>query len=103
MSNHGKTFTNEEAESAAQAVGLDLNNVDFDVEEFKNGMNVELEHGSHDPETDVTGGTDDPKLIAKIAWAHLKEFPDYYKRLSKMEDEAERYWELEDKNIVGGN
>jgi hypothetical protein len=51
------------------------------------GLGVELEHGSHDPQTDVTG--DDPIMTGKIALAHLKEFPDYYTRLGKMEAEAE--------------
>jgi hypothetical protein len=52
---------------------------------------VELEHGLCDPETNVTG--DDPMLTAKIAFAHLKEYPDYYERLDAMEAEAEAYWE----------
>jgi hypothetical protein len=50
-------------------------------------MAVELEHGRHDPVTDVTD--DDPLVTARIAWAHLKEFPDYYDRLERMEAEAE--------------
>jgi hypothetical protein len=49
-------------------------------------MEVELEHGRHDPQTNVTN--DDPILTAKIALAHLKEFPDYYTRLKRMEEEA---------------
>lgn len=53
-------------------------------------MNVELEHGSHDPETDVTHN--DPVVTGKIAWAHLKEFSDYYTRLEKMEEEAEKFY-----------
>ncbi len=53
-------------------------------------MSVELEHGSHDPQTDVTG--DDPVTTGKIALAHMKEFPDYYERLERMEQEAERDW-----------
>jgi hypothetical protein len=55
------------------------------------GMDVELEHGSHDEETNVTN--DDPLTTGKIALAHLKEFPDYYTRLDKMEKEAEDYWD----------
>lgn len=50
------------------------------------GLAVELEHGTGDPETNVTNG--DEVMIAKIAWAHLKEIPDYYTRLLKMEKEA---------------
>ena len=62
----------------------------FDLEQFRTGMDVEYEHGSVDPQTDVTG--DDPVTTGKIALAHMKEFPDYYERLARMEDEAERYW-----------
>ena len=62
----------------------------FDLEQFRTGMDVEFEHGSHDPQTDVTH--DDPILTGKIALAHMKEFPDYYARLAKMEAEAERDW-----------
>ena len=50
-------------------------------------MEVELEHGARDPETNVTN--DDPLITGKIAWAHLREFPDYYDRLAVMEAEAE--------------
>ncbi len=54
------------------------------------GINVELEHGLRDPETDVTGN--DPLLTGKIAWAHLKEFSDYYTRLTELEEEADAFW-----------
>jgi hypothetical protein len=57
------------------------------VEQFRMGLDVELEHGAHDAETNVTG--DDPIMTGKIAWAHLKELPDYYTRLAVMEAEAE--------------
>jgi len=63
---------------------------EFDVEQFRRGMVVELEHGLHDPKTNVTD--DDLLLTAKIALAHLNEFPDYYDRLEEMEEEAEAYW-----------
>ncbi len=63
----------------------------FDVEQFRRGMVVELEHGLRDPATNVTD--DDLLLTAKIALAHLNEFPDYYDRLEEMEEEAEAYWE----------
>ena len=53
-------------------------------------MEVELEHGRRDPATDVTG--DDLLLTGKIALAHLKEFPDYYIRLARMEEEAKAFW-----------
>ena len=54
-------------------------------------MDVELEHGLIDPQTNVTN--DDPLMTGKIALAHLNESPDYYTRLKKMEEEAEKYWE----------
>lgn len=82
-----KEFTIEEALVVAEKFGISWDNADFTSEDFKNGMNVELEHGSRDSETDVTG--DDPVMTGKIALAHLKEFGDYYVRLDKMEKEAE--------------
>jgi Protein of unknown function (DUF5661) len=53
-------------------------------------MDVEFEHGSHDPQTDVTH--DDPIVTGKIGLAHMKEFPDHYERLERMEADAEREW-----------
>jgi Protein of unknown function (DUF5661) len=79
--------TEKQARVVAVEIGLDLDTAAFDVEAFRRGMQVEFEHGTHDPETNVTD--DDPKITGKIAWAHLKEFPDYYVRLDKMELEAE--------------
>ena len=61
----------------------------FDVEQFRMGLDVELEHGKIDPETNVTN--DDPIMTGKIALAHLNEFPDYYTRLDKMEEEAKKF------------
>ncbi len=79
-------FTIEQARAVAEELGIDFGIVPFDVEQFRKGMEVELEHGARDPDTNVTG--DDPILTGKIAWAHLKEMPDYYTRLATMEDEA---------------
>jgi Protein of unknown function (DUF5661) len=78
--------TSEEAKRVGEAIGVDW--ARFDLEQFRAGMDVEFEHGAHDPQTDVTH--DDPLLTGKIALAHLKEFPDYYVRLERMEAEAER-------------
>ncbi|WP_241428239.1 DUF5661 family protein [Clostridium sp. DJ247] len=83
-------FTTEEAAKVAKALGIDFSKEKFDVEQFKNGMNVELEHGRRSSVTNVTN--DDPILTGKIALAHLKEFPDYYIRLKKLEEEATAYW-----------
>jgi hypothetical protein len=83
-----RTVSAVEARQIGSALGIDWNTVD--LTEFQRGMDVEFEHGSHDPQTNVTN--DDPALTGKIAWAHLKEFPDYYTRLAKLEAEAESYW-----------
>ena len=80
-------FTVDDAREVAAAIGLDLDAAPFGVEAFRAGMEVEFEHGSRDPETDVTH--DDPQMTGKIAWAHLKEMPDYYERLEIMERDAE--------------
>jgi len=80
-------FETAEAKRIAAEVGIDWSAVAFDVEQFRMGLEIELEHGAHDPETDVTH--DDPILTGKIAWAHLKELPDYYTRLAAMEAAAE--------------
>ncbi len=83
-----KEFTIDEARQIGQEIGIDWSTSPFDVEEFRSGMDVELEHGLHDLDTNVTG--DDPVTTGKIARAHLNEFPDYYTRLAKMEEQAKR-------------
>jgi len=80
-------LTEARAREIGSEIGIDWASVPFDVEQFRMGLDVELEHGARDPETDVTH--DDPLLTGKIAWAHLKELPDYYTRLAVMEGEAE--------------
>lgn len=85
-----KHFTTEEAREIGTEIGIDWARAPFDVEQLRAGMDVELEHGLHDPGTNVTD--DDAHVTAKIALAHLNEFPDYYTRLERMEREAERYW-----------
>jgi hypothetical protein len=80
-----KEFTKEEAKRIGDSIGVDWNK--YDLEQFRMGLGVELEHGLHDPETNVTN--DDESVTGKIALAHLKEIPDYYTRLDKMEKEAE--------------
>lgn len=83
----GKTFTLDEAREIGRTIGIDWDAAPFEVEQFRMGLDVELEHGARDPETNVTG--DDPILTGKIALAHLREFPDYYTRLAVMEAEGE--------------
>jgi len=84
----GRKFTDEEAKRIGDELGIDWDEVR--LSEFRMGLGVELEHGSHDPETNVTNN--DEILTGKIAWAHLREFPDYYTRLDKLEEEADQYW-----------
>jgi hypothetical protein len=90
MSESRKEFTAEEARRYGEEVGIDWSSAPFEVEQFRIGMNVELEHGLHDLLTNVTD--DDPHVTAKIALAHLNEFADYYTRLERMEEEAKRDW-----------
>ena len=80
--------TVEEARRVGDLIGVDWDR--FDVEQFRAGMDVEFEHGSHDPQTDVTH--DDPIVTGKIAFAHMMEFPDYYERLERLEEQAKLDW-----------
>jgi Protein of unknown function (DUF5661) len=82
------SFDNDEARRIGEQIGIDWDTSPFDVEQFRIGMNVELEHGSQDPRTNVTN--DDPITTGRIAWAHLNEFADYYTRLEAMEEQAKR-------------
>ena len=90
MAEPGKAFTTDDARVIGEEIGIDWATAPFDAEQFRIGMNVELEHGSHDPRTNVSD--DDPHVTAKIALAHLNVFPDYYTRLEQMEDKAKRDW-----------
>lgn len=82
-----KQFTPQEAAAIAEQLGIDRSTVAFTLASFTQGMNVELEHGSRDPATDVTH--DDPFTTGKIALAHLHEIPAYYELLDEMEKKAE--------------
>ena len=88
-------FTADQARQVGERIGIDWSTSRFDVDQLRMGMDVELEHGKHDPDTNVTD--DDITVTAKIARAHLNEFPDYYTRLARMEAEAEAYWAGKDK------
>lgn len=76
-----------EAAAIAAAIGIDFAHEPFDLDQFVMGVNVELEHGTRDPSTNVTN--DDPVMTGKIALAHLREIPDYYTRLAEMEKAAD--------------
>ena len=84
-----KSFTLSEAKDIGEKLGVKWDK--FDLKQFRMGMGVELEHGLCDAATNVTNN--DPLMTGKIALAHLKEFPDYYTRLAKMEKEADDFWE----------
>ena len=88
MDNNTRRITPADVQEVGVALGLDWNKID--PGQFRRGLEVELEHGARDPDTDVTH--DDLTMTGRIAWAHLKEFPDYYTRLDKLEAEADTYW-----------
>ena len=79
-----RKITAGEARKIGASLGLDW--AQIDLEQFRRGLEIELEHGARDPETDVT--KDDMVLTGKIAWAHLKEIHDYYTRLDQLEAEV---------------
>ena len=88
---NGKQFIFDEAKLIGDALGVDWNM--FPVEQFRLGLGVELEHGARDPQTNVTH--DDSLITGRIVWAHLKQIPDYYTRLLKMDKDARKYWSQE--------
>jgi len=90
MSETNQRFTADDARAIGEEIGIDWAKSPFDVEQFRAGMTVELEHGLRDERTNVSN--DDPHVTAKIALAHLNEFPDYYTRLERMEEEAKHDW-----------
>lgn len=83
-----KSFTAEEAKTIGEQLGITWDR--YDIEQFRMGMDVELEHGIVNPLTNIT--ENDPHTTGKIALAHLNEFPDYYTRLAVIEEEAEKSW-----------
>ncbi|MFH1431485.1 MAG: DUF5661 family protein [Nanoarchaeota archaeon] len=84
-----KHFSKEEAKEIGENLGIKWDK--FDIEQFRMGMDVELEHGTESLSTNVTD--DNPLITGKIALAHLNEFPDYYTRLDNLEKQAEKFWE----------
>ncbi|MFD3155390.1 DUF5661 family protein [Haloimpatiens sp. FM7330] len=86
------SFTTEESMEIAKQLGIDFTKEKFDLEQFKIGLDTELEHGRKYFPTNVT--EDNPVITGKIALAHLREFPDYYTRLTKLEEEANAYWNV---------
>lgn len=70
------SLNEEEAKALGEQIGIDWETVDFTVEQFMWGFDEELEHGTVNPETNITD--DDPEMTAKIAWVHLKQDPTAY-------------------------
>ena len=89
MTHEEKHFTAEQAKKIGEQLEIKWDK--FDIEQLRHGMDIELEHGTENQVTNVTN--DDALMTGKIALAHLNEFPDYYDRLDKMEEEAEEFWE----------
>jgi len=87
-----QVFAPEQAKEIGEKLDIDWSK--WDIEQFRMGLDVELEHGTINPHTNVTN--DDPLITGKITLAHLNEFPDYYTRLDKMEKEADAFWGKED-------
>jgi hypothetical protein len=81
-----RKFSTDEARTIGDSIGIDWSV--YDLEQFRRGLEVEMEHGSQwGDDTNVT--KDDPQVTGRIALAHLKEIKDYYSRLDRMEAEAE--------------
>lgn len=83
-----KHFTAKEAKKIGEQLGVKWDK--WDVDQFRRGMDVELEHGTRDALTNVTN--DDALMTGKIALAHLNEIRDYYDRLEKLEKEGKAFW-----------
>jgi hypothetical protein len=95
-----KILTLQEAKTIGEQLGIRWDR--FDLEQFRAGFGVELEHGTVNPTTNVTN--DDPLMTGKIALAHLTEFPDYYTRLAKLEEEAKSFWDSQKpKKTISGS
>lgn len=91
-------FTLDDAEEFVKYMKIDMNSELFTLTDIMNGMNVELEHGTQNPQTNVTDN--DLMKTGKIALAHLHELPDYYQRLKKMENEEEQQGGQKSKYII---
>ena len=83
-----KHFTKKEAEKIGNKLGITWKN--WDVEQFRMGLDVELEHGTIHKATNIT--KDNSIMTGKIALAHLNEFADYYTRLDRLEKQADKFW-----------
>ena len=71
-----KKITEETSLYVANVLGVNFDK--FSLSEFNEGMNIELEHGTVNPKTNITN--DDLIATAKVVLAHLNEFPNYYNK-----------------------
>lgn len=94
--NNKKNITKKQAYVIGKKLGIDFNRISVDT--FRKAMQVELEHGTAYPLTNVTD--DDLLITGKITLTHLLEFPDYYQRLEIMEKQGDDYWKNKNKQIL---
>ena len=83
-----------EAEIIRREVGGEA--LEISAENYRAGLQVELEHGVAFPDANVTNNH--PILTGKIVLAHLKETLDYYQRLDIAEIEGDIF-----KALLSGN
>jgi len=93
----------EEPEVSGEEAGIILKlvnvlNMDIPREEFRRGLEIELEHGTMYPDANVTNNH--PLLTGKIVLAHLKEMMDYYERLEVAEVEGDLLQAIKEKNTA---
>jgi len=69
-------FNINDAVEIANKLNIKFNK--FNIKDFLTGLNIELEHGTINPETNITNNN--LELTAKIALAHLNEYPNYYNK-----------------------
>jgi hypothetical protein len=85
-----KTFSTKESRNIAKKLGTKLNK--HGLAQFKQGLTVELEHGTDATKEGVNANetNDNPINTGKIALAHINEHPNYYTGLAKMEKDEEK-------------
>jgi hypothetical protein len=89
------TVTKREASEILQIVNT--KEMEIPIEDFKQGLEVELEHGVRYDDANVSNNH--PILTGKIVLAHLKETMDYYKRLDIAELEGDLLKAILSRNV----
>ena len=88
-------ISDEEASTVLKLVNT--TNMDISLDTFRQGLEVELEHGTIFEDANVTNNH--PILTGKIVLAHLKETMDYYKRIEVAEIEGDLLEAIRSKNL----